>query len=95
MVSRRNGIAPRTAERARQAMLSAICTLGIAILPLAALADDDDAPKPLDPQAMAFQNRAWAAAVILIVASFLWYRLRVWQIKRSGNTVDGEDHLHG
>ncbi len=60
------------------------------VLPLAAWADDDDKPVPIDPQTAAAQN--WAIGIVLglVCLSVIWYNLRRWQILRSGNQVHGD-----
>lgn len=63
-------------------------------LPVLAMAQDpDEKPQPLDPEAAKEQLWGWAGIAVIIVVPILWYWLRIWQIKRSGNVVDGESHI--
>jgi membrane protease YdiL (CAAX protease family) len=59
-------------------------------LPVAAWADDDDKPIPIDPKVAAAQN--WTIGIIfgLVCLAIVWYYLRRWQIMRSGNQVHGD-----
>jgi LPXTG-motif cell wall-anchored protein len=60
-------------------------------LPLAAWADDDDKPTPIDPKTAAQQNLTLGIIFGLVILAIAWYYLRRWQIIRSGNQVHGEN----
>ena len=75
-----------TAVAAR--LVALLCAL--LALPVAAWADDDDKPVPLDPKVAAAQN--WTIGIIcgLVCLAGAWYYFRRWQIMRSGNQVHGD-----
>jgi hypothetical protein len=59
-------------------------TLLLALLPLAARAQDpDEAPQPLDPHAKAIQLWTYGLMLLGIVLAAGWYWLRRWQITHS------------
>jgi hypothetical protein len=60
-------------------------------LPVAAWADDDDKPIPIDPKTAAMQNRIIGVVVLLVCLAIGWYYLRRWQIMRGGGTSGGSE----
>ncbi len=66
-------------------------TVLLALMPLAAWAqDDDDKPTPLDPQSKAIQLWVFGAVAAAVLLFVIWYLLRRRATLRSGRIVEGE-----
>ena len=70
-------------------LVMALTAWTLLAMPLAAWADDDDKPVPIDPQTAAAQNRIIGIVLTLVCLALIWYYVRRWQILRSGNQVHG------
>jgi hypothetical protein len=71
----------------RSAITRAVSTIGIAVLPIMALAQTaEDAPQPLDPRAKALQLRTYGAVALLAAIALGWYFFRRWQLSRMDTT---------
>ncbi len=64
-------------------------TLALCLLPLAAWADDDDKPIPLDPQTKQAQLITFGVVGGLVLAVVIFYFVRRWQLMRSENYREG------
>lgn len=73
----------------KQRIQTLLLTLGVFLLPVLALADDDEKPQPMSAHDKMIQSWAWFAVFALIVIPAVWYQIRKWQIVHSGNTTDG------
>ena len=73
----------------KQRIQTLTMTVGAALLPLMAFADDDEKAQPMSAHDKTIQLWAWVGLAALIVVPAVWYQLRRWQITHSGNSTDG------
>jgi len=90
-IIRRMNIINRTTEpeRSRSRIVALLSVLSFMVLPVAAFADDDEKPVPIDPQTAAQQNHIIGAILGVACLAVAWYYWRRWQIIHSGNQVHG------
>ena len=71
----------------RAAGRSLAMAVGMTLLPLAVWAQDEDEKfVPMDPQTKKLQTTMFCIIGVLIIAALVWYRWRVWQIKKTGGS---------